>query len=132
LERSQDMTQTAATFPSVAISSNSQVFNWAFFDHVTMGDLALQREVLGLFEAQLRQGCEQILAINDHDSWRYLTHMLRGAAAAVGANAIAELASHWESRKQCPAASELVVLRQQMQQAMLEFAGAARHIHSLA
>ncbi len=72
-------------------------FDVAALERHTMGDLQLQREVLGLFSAQLqslnaRLAEEQIPAAEA----KFLAHSLRGAAASVGALRIQDLAEKWQ------------------------------------
>ena len=73
-------------------------FDYQFFDHVTMSDLALQREVLMLFRAQINEAITAIPLMTLADDWRHMLHRLKGAALAVGANAIAACAQRWENR----------------------------------
>ncbi len=74
------------------------VFSRERLAYSTMNDAALQREVLGLFMAQLKETREQLKAklISMQDR-KFLSHNLRGAASAVGALQIEELAKSWES-----------------------------------
>jgi HPt (histidine-containing phosphotransfer) domain-containing protein len=63
----------------------------------TMDDKALQREVLGLFLDQLAETRATLLAKPlSAQERKFLAHNLRGAAAAVGAEQIEELARSWE------------------------------------
>lgn len=54
----------------------------------TLGDAALQREVLGLFRDQIESSLgllEQSLISGDKSLWRMSLHTLKGSARAVGA-----------------------------------------------
>lgn len=81
----------------------SIVFGQAAFDSVhfvqcTMEDAELQREVIGLFIVQLTETRDRLKhgSISPEDR-KFMSHNLRGAAAAVGALQIEELAKTWES-----------------------------------
>ena len=73
------------------------VFDRELFEMTTMNDLKLQVEVLELFSTQLslvRKTLSQT-RLDLQDS-KFMSHSLRGAASAVGANEIEDLASQWE------------------------------------
>lgn len=74
------------------------VFSRERLAYSTMDDTGLQREVLGLFMAQLQETRNQLktIIISSHDR-KFLSHNLRGAASAVGALQIEELARSWEN-----------------------------------
>jgi HPt (histidine-containing phosphotransfer) domain-containing protein len=61
----------------------------------TFGDKALRQEIIGLFGAQVESSLVALSNPLSKDGWHYLTHTLRGAAAAVGAQAIVGLAEKW-------------------------------------
>lgn len=61
----------------------------------TMGDRALEQEVLGLFVQQAVQVRERILHANDADC-RLLAHGLKGSARSIGAFALADCAGDIE------------------------------------
>ncbi|MEQ1952446.1 Hpt domain-containing protein [Mesorhizobium sp. CN2-181] len=69
----------------------------------TMGDRALEQEVLGLFVHQTQQVRERI-AHAEPEECRQLAHGLRGAASGVGAFAIAECAAAIEAEPNDPQA----------------------------
>jgi HPt (histidine-containing phosphotransfer) domain-containing protein len=56
----------------------------------------LQQEIIMLFLAQLSDAEKSFALPMTATSWRFLTHTLKGAAAAVGAQRLAELAGEWE------------------------------------
>jgi len=77
-------------------------------DHLarqTLGDGALQREVLGLFVRELETAAAA-LADGDADTRRALAHRLKGAARGVGAGAVAAAAAALEA---APGEAELAV-----------------------
>jgi HPt (histidine-containing phosphotransfer) domain-containing protein len=72
------------------------VFDETHFVHQTFGDPDLQKEILGLFIAQVNEAKQAFCRPMTTNAWRFLTHTLKGAAASVGANRIAQLAAQWE------------------------------------
>ena len=88
----------------------------------TMDDAALQREVVGLFIVQVDETCARLTegTISAEDR-KFLGHNLRGAAAAVGALHIEELAKSWEN-----VSYDHAVLRELLQQAKTAFLAKAR------
>jgi HPt (histidine-containing phosphotransfer) domain-containing protein len=98
----------------------------ALLSENTMGEPALQREVLGLFGAQLRQVTDQLVHVEDPRDWRFLSHTLRGAAAAVGAVEIRELATRWEKLPVAAMSAKREQARQELQHAAERFFEAAQ------
>jgi oligoribonuclease (3'-5' exoribonuclease) len=98
------------------------VFDRDRFAMSTMDDAELQREVIGLFVNQVDETCAHLAggSISSEDR-KFLGHNLRGAAAAVGALHIEELAKSWES-----VSYDLAVLRELLQQAKTAFLAKAR------
>lgn len=62
----------------------------------TMGDHALEREVLELFLGQLPQTLGALSGATSEKEWRIAAHTLKGSGRAVGAWRIARLAEHAE------------------------------------
>ena len=62
----------------------------------TMGDLALEKEVLELFLAQLPQTISALSDAATDKDWRIAAHTLKGSGRAVGAWRVARLAEHAE------------------------------------
>ena len=58
----------------------------------TLGDRALEREVLELFCGQSRVYLEQLHAARSEQAWRDAAHSLKGSAQAVGAWRVADAA----------------------------------------
>ena len=83
---------------AAGVALEQVVFNRQRLAYSTMDDAALQREVLGLFMVQLKETRDQlktnIVLAQDR---KFMSHNLRGAASAVGALQIEELARSWES-----------------------------------
>lgn len=87
-----------------------------------MEDADLQREVIGLFVDQVDETCARLGEGSiSADDRKFLGHNLRGAAAAVGALHIEELAKSWEN-----VSYDLAVLRALLQQAKDAFLAKAR------
>lgn len=63
----------------------------------TLGDRALEREVLGLFQVQARAIFAQLQSIPQAQARLDLAHTLKGSARAVGAWKVAEAAEFCES-----------------------------------
>lgn len=69
-------------------------------DRYTGGNRALNEEILRLFEAQCRElltKLEGFIATRDSRGWREIAHALKGAAAGVGAFALAKAAAEAEA-----------------------------------
>jgi HPt (histidine-containing phosphotransfer) domain-containing protein len=77
----------------------------------TMGNRALEQEVLQLFAAQAPLTLEQLRAAASIKAWRDAAHTLKGSAAAVGATAIARTAAEAEGHADNPAAWPALVER---------------------
>ncbi len=80
----------------VAAPAQPAVFSKAILDQSTMGDRALQAEVIGLFRSQFGKPAELFGSINATQDWRFAAHSLRGTAAALGALEVTELAALME------------------------------------
>jgi HPt (histidine-containing phosphotransfer) domain-containing protein len=78
-------------------AGTSVAFDQQRFEANTMHDIVLQREILGLFLAQLAQMRARLAedAVSVEDS-KFLGHTLRGAAAAVGALEFENMGANWE------------------------------------
>lgn len=89
-----------ATSPSAAAAID--------LDHLsrqTMGDLELRKEVVGMFIEQL-ESSRKMLGSTDLDEILRVAHTLRGAAAGLGAFALAECAARLERAPSEPALVE--------------------------
>ena len=65
-------------------------------DENTFHDRALRAEILKLFVSQLDISRSAILTPETNEDWRFTTHTLKGAAAAVGAQQFVALSGQWE------------------------------------
>jgi HPt (histidine-containing phosphotransfer) domain-containing protein len=115
------MATQSGFFGHSSLEINAAVFDFDLFDHLTMGDMDLQQEVLQLFREQLATTVSELRQQPDARSIQSNMHTLRGSAAAVGATAIVELAKQWEARTKEPLNHELVELVQQFSERQQEF-----------
>jgi hypothetical protein len=75
---------------------NCAALDQDYLDRVTFGDIPLRDELISLFLAQVASMLIKLPLLRTPDDWRFNAHSLRGAAAAIGANQIAALCTHWE------------------------------------
>lgn len=66
----------------------------------TLGQAALEREVLGLFVQQLAHTIASMRMARTATDWRFASHALKGSGRAVGAWPLAQLAE--QAEKLCP------------------------------
>jgi HPt (histidine-containing phosphotransfer) domain-containing protein len=98
-------------------ASKQNVFDVAFFEHCTMGDKQLMAELIELFKSQIEKTARALMEVTSEADWRFHTHTLKGAAAAVGAVEIETLANAWENRKAPKRFSEREALRETLEYA---------------
>lgn len=72
------------------------VFDRSHLAQYTMDSPELEREIIGLFVAQLPAILDRLQNVSSRDDWRIATHTLKGSALAVGAYKIGELAKKLE------------------------------------
>ena len=72
------------------------MFNRAKLAVYTLGDGGLEREVMDLFLGQIGSLLQALHDAHDPKAWHSAAHTLRGSAATVGADAIAEAAREAE------------------------------------
>jgi HPt (histidine-containing phosphotransfer) domain-containing protein len=81
------------------VESDTPVIDLGYLQRVTLGDSALQNEVLGLFREQIASSVSALrksIADDDCASWRMAAHTLKGSARAVGAFRLAQEAERAE------------------------------------
>jgi HPt (histidine-containing phosphotransfer) domain-containing protein len=111
-------TAAHSTSDNGAFAASKQiVFDVAFFEHCTMGDKQLMAELIDLFKSQIEKTSTSLMEVTSEADWRFHTHTLKGAAAAVGAVEIETLASAWENRKAPKRFSEREALRETLEHA---------------
>jgi HPt (histidine-containing phosphotransfer) domain-containing protein len=59
----------------------------------TLGDAALEKEILDLFVGQAPVSVQQLATAQDAKSWTMAAHSLKGSARSVGAMEVADLAA---------------------------------------
>jgi len=77
-------------------SADPSVFDRAHLARYTMQSEELEREVLGLFLAQMPAMLQMIATATDAAEWKLAAHTLKGSAAAIGAGQIQEFATRLE------------------------------------
>ena len=75
----------------------SEPINRSYLARFTLGNAALEREVLELFAAQMPLYVEQLRAATGNKEWKLAAHTIKGSAMAVGAQRLASLATSAES-----------------------------------
>ena len=81
------------------VESDTPVIDLGYLQLFTLGDSALQNEVLGLFREQVASSVSALrksIADDDCASWRMAAHTLKGSARAVGAFRLAQEAERAE------------------------------------
>ena len=71
--------------------------NRTYLARFTLGNEALEREVLELFAAQMPLYVEQLRAAAGNKEWKLAAHTIKGSAMAVGAQRLASLATFAEA-----------------------------------
>ncbi len=82
--------------PKGKVAIDVAVFDTVHFGRQTFGEIALQQEILQLFLTQLDDTRRALAKPGSSSGWRFLTHTLRGAAAAIGAVDLTVLVDAWE------------------------------------
>ena len=78
--------------PRPALPAAVEPIDRAHLSRYTLGSLELEREILGLFVAQLPLSIEQLrFAVTDRE-WQVAAHTIKGSARAVGAGHVSQLA----------------------------------------
>ena len=75
----------------------AEVFDIDHLRRYTLGDIALENELLGLFRAQARLQLDLIAAAACAEDFSAYVHALKGAALAMGATEIAETTAKLET-----------------------------------
>lgn len=86
----------AAESKSRRTTASQVVFDRAHLAQYTMDSPELEREIVGLFVAQLPAILERLLNVSSRADWRIATHTLKGSALAIGAYKIGDLARKLE------------------------------------
>jgi HPt (histidine-containing phosphotransfer) domain-containing protein len=86
----------AAGSKSKRTRASRVVFDRAHLAQYTMESPELEREIVGLFVAQLPGILDRLLNGSSGADWRIATHTLKGSALAIGACKIGDLAKQLE------------------------------------
>jgi HPt (histidine-containing phosphotransfer) domain-containing protein len=78
--------------PQAPLAPDAAPIDRAHLGRYTLGSLTLEREVLGLFLAQLPLSIEQLRFATTDREWQIAAHTIKGSARAVGAWHVAHLA----------------------------------------
>jgi HPt (histidine-containing phosphotransfer) domain-containing protein len=78
-------------------SANEALIDRAYLAKFTLGNMALEREILELFRGQMPRLIEQMRSAKTHAEWSLAAHTIKGSASAVGARDLANLAQIAES-----------------------------------
>lgn len=88
--------QNSIWMPHEAVVRHDCVIDFDHLDQYTLGDRALQSELLHLFQAQLDTQSGELAQCSDARRWKQAAHTLKGAARAVGAWQVAGVAEKLE------------------------------------
>ena len=80
-----------------APEAGEPAIDWAYLSRQTMGDVALEAELLALFETQAAEFCGKLAAAASDKARLDLAHTLKGAARAIGAVALGDAAEDYET-----------------------------------
>jgi HPt (histidine-containing phosphotransfer) domain-containing protein len=72
------------------------IFDRSLLAQYTVDSPDLEREIVGLFVAQLPAILDCLQNVDSRDDWRIATHTLKGSALAIGACKIGDLAKKLE------------------------------------
>ena len=88
--------RTRAAEPPAPAVPDAEPIDRAHLSRYTLGSPVLEREILGLFLAQLPLSIEQLRFAATDREWQIAAHTIKGSARAVGAWQIANLAREAE------------------------------------
>lgn len=80
-----------------AVMHSGRAIDFAHLDQYTLGDQGLQGELLRLFSMQLEAQMGELQRCTNAGTWKQAAHTLKGAARAVGAWQVAEVAERLEA-----------------------------------
>ncbi len=109
--------------------NDSVALDATYLNRVTFGDKPLRTEIVGLFLSQVSGLVRNLNFAQDAKAWHFLTHTLKGAGAAVGAQHIVEIAKTWEGLKPPVEIDTRATLAAELKSAILAFEKAAAQLH---
>lgn len=83
---------SATAEPRAAFAATADPIDRAHLARYSLGSPTLEREILGLFLAQLPLSIEQLRFAATDREWQVAAHTIKGSARAVGAGQVARLA----------------------------------------
>jgi HPt (histidine-containing phosphotransfer) domain-containing protein len=87
-------------------ASQAALFDAGHLARYTLGDAALEREVLAMFVDQAEAQRDRLAAAADERQWREAAHTLKGAARGIGAFRLGDAAARLEALAPVPAGDE--------------------------
>lgn len=103
--------------PAAALGPCEAPIDREHLERYTLGSPELEREILGLFVAQLPLSIEQLrFAVTDRE-WQVAAHTIKGSARAVGAHDVARFALEAEQLGAVDDASERARILGQLEEA---------------
>ena len=85
----------------VSMMAGQQILDRDHLARYTLGDVALEQEVLGLFIGQMPETVAMLRGSGDAHAWTLAAHTIKGSARAVGAWRLADVAERAESHSEC-------------------------------
>lgn len=119
----------ASTKKSGRTKVSQVVFDRAHLTQYTMESPELEREIVGLFLAQLPGILDRLLNGSTGADWRIATHTLKGSALAIGARKIGDLARELEPVNGAGEGEARQKLLSELVQAIDEFDAVARQLY---
>jgi HPt (histidine-containing phosphotransfer) domain-containing protein len=98
------------------------MFDQRHFSEMTGGDLALQREVVGLFRGQVEDWRAALSPEHDPSVWQETAHKLKGSARAIGLWELGEACDVAEHAAAADADAALSKVRHLLDTALLDLA----------
>jgi len=74
----------AANSKRIGVKTPPMVFDRGHLVRYTMESPELEREIVGLFVAQLPSILDRLFTAQSSEDWRFATHTLKGSAQAIG------------------------------------------------
>ncbi len=84
--------RTAQEMHAASGPGSAEAIDRDYLARFTLGNAALEREVLELFASQLPLYVRQLKSAQTSREWREATHTIKGSAAAVGARRLSNIA----------------------------------------
>lgn len=94
--RMRDPHVSAQTGTAVRTATTDEPIDRVHLARYTLGDVALETEVLGLFAESLPKMVAGLTDARDPTAWRHAAHSLKGSARAIGAWSLADAAARAE------------------------------------